>query len=210
MLATGVDFVDLAALSTRGIALRSLPGYSSTSVAEHTIGLLLTLSRRLHLSRDRTLGRVSPTTSLQGVELRGKTLGIVGMGGIGRRVATLAEAFGMRLVGTDPRGPSPVGVTTCALDEVLTTADAVTLHASTRWRAGPLLAEAQLRPMRPHAHLVNASRASLVDERAVVAAIASGRLAGHAVDDRLDDSLRRQAVDLLREGRIVRRCCYGG
>lgn len=211
VFATGVDFVDVTTLRERGIALRGLPGYSTTTVAEHTIALLLVMARRLHLSRDRALGRVSADTSLRGWEVCGKTLGVVGLGRIGRRVAELAEALGMRVIGTDTStdastdvgsGTSPA-IPVCSFDELLATADVVSLHTSTYWQGGPLLGAAELTRLKPLAHLINASRAKLVDERAVVAAIASGRLAGYAVDDRLSDRVRPQAAQLLREGRIV-------
>lgn len=203
VFATGMDFVDVAALEARGIAVRGLPGYSTTTVAEHTIGLLLTMSRRLHLSRDRALGRVADTTSLRGWELCGKTLGVVGLGRIGKRVAALADAFGMQVIASDAHRPPPEGIRVVELDEMLASADVVSLHASTRWDAGPLLGADELRLLKPHASLINASRASLVDERAVVTAVASGELAGYAVDDRLTDSVRPQAARLLQQGRIV-------
>lgn len=204
VFATGVDFVDRVALEARGITLSSLPGYSTTTVAEHTIGLLLMLSRRLHLSRGRVLGRVPDSTSVRGWELKSKTIGVVGMGRIGRRVATLATAFGMQVVGTDVSDDVADGVRLGELDEVLSSADVVTLHASTSWGRQPRISAAELRLMQPHAHPINATRASLVDERAVVSAIGSGRLAGYAVDDRLGESVRSEAATLLHEGRIIK------
>lgn len=98
IFATGVDHVDLHALQRRGIQLANLPDYSTISVAEHAIGLMLTMSRRIHLSNDRVRGLVPPDTSIRGYELYGKTLGIVGCGRIGSRVARLAEAFGMNVL----------------------------------------------------------------------------------------------------------------
>ncbi|MGH3094347.1 MAG: 2-hydroxyacid dehydrogenase [Gaiellaceae bacterium] len=127
VFATGVDFVDLEALERREIALANLPDYSAASVAEHTLGLLLTMSRRIHLSRDRVLGRVPAGTSVRGWELAGKTIGIVGVGRIGLRVARLAQALGMRVVAADPQSPDE-GVITCDLDELLAEAHVVSLH----------------------------------------------------------------------------------
>ncbi len=201
VFATGVDFLDVASLARRGIALANLPCYSAFSVAEHTVGLLLTMSRRIHLSRDRVMGRVPASTSLRGWELCGRTLGIVGLGRIGGRVARLAEALGMRVVACDPRRRARSGIVWCGLEELLEEADAVSLHVPSSWGGGTLLDEARIGRMAPHAVLVNASRAALVDEGAVVRALAADRLGGYAVDDRLTD--RAGAADLIAQGRIV-------
>ena len=200
VFATGVDFVDLDALERRGIALANLPDYSAASVAEHTVGLLLTMSRRIHLSRDRVLARVPAETSVRGWELAGKTIGLVGVGRIGRRVARLAQALGMRVVAADPQSPEE-GVITCDLDELLAEAHVVSLHLPHDFEGRPLLRGPELASMRPGAFLLNTSRAGLVDEEAVVALVASGHLAGYAVDDRLSD--RRTAGPLVAQGRIL-------
>lgn len=200
VFATGVDFVDLDALERRGIALANLPDYSAASVAEHTVGLLLTMSRRIHLSRDRVLARVPAETSVRGWELAGKTIGVVGVGRIGRRVARLAQALGMRVVAADPQSPEE-GVITCDLDELLAEAHVVSLHLPHDFEGRPLLRRPELASMRPGAFLLNTSRAGLVDEEAVVAVVASGHLAGYAVDDRLSD--RRVADPLVAQGRIL-------
>lgn len=200
VFATGVDFIDVEVLEERGIALANLPDYSAVSVAEHTLGLLLTLSRRLHLSRDRVLGRVAPATSVRGFELAGKTIGIVGLGRIGGRVARLAQALGMHVIAADPR-LNREGHPADGLAEVLAASDVVSLHLSRRYGQEPLLGVDELRAMKPRAMIVNVSRSALVDESAVVAALASGRLAGYAVDDRL--TRRAEAERLIAEGRIV-------
>ena len=200
VFATGVDFIDLEALEERGIALANLPDYSAVSVAEHTLGLLLTMSRRIHLSRDRVLGRVPAGTSVRGWELAGKTIGIVGVGRIGRKVARLAQALGMRVVAADPQHPEE-GILTCELDELLAEAHVVSLHLPHDYAGRPLLRRPQLAAMRPGALLLNTSRAALVDEEAVVALVADGHLAGYAVDDRLAD--RSAAAALVAQGRIL-------
>jgi phosphoglycerate dehydrogenase-like enzyme len=200
VFATGVDFIEVAALEERGIALANLPDYSAASVAEHTLGLLLTLSRRLHLSRDRVLGRVPAATSVRGFELAGKTIGIVGLGRIGGRVARLAEAFGMRVLAADPR-LGGTGLRSHGLQGLFAASDVVSLHLPRRYGQRPIVGWAELSLMKPEALLLNVSRAALVDEAAVVAALAGGRLAGYALDDRL--SARHEAEGLIAEGRII-------
>lgn len=200
VFATGVDFVDVDALEGHGIALANLPDYSAASVAEHTLGLLLTLSRRLHLSRDRVLGRVPAATSVRGFELAGKTIGIVGLGRIGGRVGRLAEAFGMRVLAADPR-LNGKGLRSHGLQDLFAASDVVSLHLPRRYGQGPIVGSGELSVMKPGALLLNVSRAALVDETAVVGALADGRLAGYALDDRL--SARQDAEGLIAEGRVI-------
>lgn len=138
VFATGVDYIDTAYLRERGILLSHLPDYSTVSVAEHTLGLLLTLSRRIHLSQDRVRGRVPAGTSVLGWELCGRTIGIVGLGRIGSRVAGLARAFGMRVLGHDPNCRVE-GVPNVSLEELLASSDVVSLHFPARWQGKPSL-----------------------------------------------------------------------
>lgn len=199
--ATGYDFIDVEQLQRYRVVLSVLPEYSTESVAEHTIGLVLTMSRRIHLGNDRSRALVGPDASLRGFELAGRTLGIIGCGRIGSRVAGLAQAFGMDVLAYDI-APKPVpGVTYVDRDVLLGRSDVLTLHCPMEFGASPMIGPAQLARMRPGCVLINASRAGLVDDGAVVAAIRGRRLRGYAVDDAV---FAGEAVaDLLREGRIV-------
>ncbi|MFC4303003.1 2-hydroxyacid dehydrogenase [Cohnella boryungensis] len=203
VFATGVDYIDMDELKRRGIWLSHLPDYSTESVAEHTLGLLLTMSRRIHLSQDRVRGRVPQGTSVRGWELRGKTIGIVGLGRIGSRVADLARAFGMRVLGHDPK-QSACDVPNIDMDELLASSDVVSLHFPARWQGEAAFGSRQLAAMKPGATLINVSRCALVDASAVVAAIEAGSLLGYAVDDffplgESDERAKRQ----ISEGRIL-------
>lgn len=201
LYATGYDFIDVPELTRRGITLSVLPDYSTISVAEHAIGLILTLSRRIHLGNDRSRGLVHAATSLRGFELAGKTLGIIGCGRIGGRVATLAQAFGMQVVAydIDPK-PAP-GVTYVDLAELLESSHVVAVHCPMVFGAPAMLGAGELALMRSGSALVNASRAELVDAAAVVEAVRSGHLRGYAVDDEVFSGAG--VADLLTEGRIV-------
>lgn len=182
VFATGVDYIDTEWLERHQIALSHLPDYSTESVAEHAIGLMLAMSRRIHLSEERVRGRVPAGTSLLGFELRGRTLGIIGLGRIGRRVAELGRAFGMRVLGHDPRG-CPPEVHAVGMDELLASSDIVSLHFPARWQGVAAIGKEELAAMKPKAVLINVSRCALVDPEAVVESIATGRLRGYAVDD---------------------------
>lgn len=198
--ASGTDFLDLPLLTRRGVTVVNLPDYCTASVAEHALGLLLTLAHRIHLGHDRSRGLVPDSTSLRGFELAGRALGVVGLGRIGGRVARAAQALGMRVVATDPR-PRPLGdVPLLTLPDLLRAADAVTLHLPTTLGAPSLLGAAELALLRPGAVLVNVSRASLVDPRAAAAAVRAGTLRGYAVDDVV---FGPGDADLLAEGRVV-------
>lgn len=196
--AAGFEWVDAAYLGERGIRLSYLPDYCTATVAEHAMGCLLALSRRIPLSYDRARKRVPPSVSLRGWELRGKTLGVVGFGRIGRRAAALARAFGMGVIWTDPRpnkAPGRLGLT-----RLLGESDAVLLCASSRRGAGPLLGKKELGRLQRGAVIVNVSRASLVDHRALIPLLRRRSVAGYAVDDDLDILEKAAGVE---PGRIL-------
>lgn len=204
--ATGHDLVDVALLTSRGIGLSVLPDYATDAVAEHGLALLLGLATRLHLAHDRSRGLVPPETSLRGMELRGRVLGVLGVGRIGLRTAQLGQALGMHVLGCDvdpaaARRAAGHGVGVVDLPQLLRLSDAVAVCADSSHRQAPVLGAAELALLRPGALLVNAARPALVDTGAVVRAVRSGRLRGYAVDDVVLDS----AVDgdLLAEGRVL-------
>ncbi len=182
----GVDNVDLHAATKKGIAVMNTPGANAVAVAEHTLGMMLALAR--HLPRADALMHQGKweKKSLQGSELRGKTLGIVGLGRIGMEVARRAVAFGMTVVAHDPYVTPAIaedmGVRLTELNEVLATADYVTLHLGlTSQTAGMINAES-LRRMKKGVRLVNCARGELVDEAALAEALKTGQVAGAALD----------------------------
>lgn len=199
--ATGHDRIDLASLTRRRILVSHLPDYSVEAVAEQALGLMLTLARRIHLSSAKALGQVPASVSLRGSELRGKTLGIVGCGRTGLRVAELARAFGMAVIGHDPQPVARFPVEPLPLEVVWQTADWISLHHPAKRGAPCVYGHEWLRRVKPGAFLINVSRAGLVDPGAVLAALHSGRLAGYAVDDQVFSEA--EAGALIREGRIL-------
>lgn len=199
--ATGYDFVDVRGLGEAGVVVSTLPDYSTRSVAEQTLGLLLSVSARIHLGNDRSRELVPRDTSLRGFELAGRTLGIIGCGRIGGTVARLAQGLGMTTIAHDI-DPKPMdGVTYVDRDVLLATSDAVTLHCPLAYGAPPMLGEAEVRRMPVGSVLINSSRAALVDDDAVIAAVRDRHLRGYAVDDELLGG--PEVDDLLREGRIL-------
>jgi glyoxylate reductase len=177
----GYDSVDVEEATRRGIVVSNTPDVLTEATAELTIALLLALLRRV-AEGDRLVRRheewaLAPTFML-GEGLAGKTLGIVGLGRIGREVARLAEAFGMRVVHTRGSGPYQE----LPLDRLLAEADVVSLHVPLTPETRHLVGARELVLMRQTAVLVNVSRGPVVDEGALVEALTAGRIAGAALD----------------------------
>ena len=181
-LGTGASsYVDVEAAARLGIRVRTIKGYGDRSVAEHAFALLLAAARGI-ARMDRGL-RAGAWTQAEGVELGGRTLGLLGLGGVGGEMARIASGFGMRVVGWSRSGvPAGLPVEAMAIDDVLAEADAVSLHLALCPETRGLLDAARIARMKTGAILVNTARGALVDEAAMLAALASGRL-GHAALD---------------------------
>ncbi|MFP6744635.1 MAG: NAD(P)-dependent oxidoreductase [Alphaproteobacteria bacterium] len=178
-------FVELDVAVAQGITVCNTPGYADNAVAEHALALLLSLAR--HTPRlDAKLRAGEWDQSHTGFELRGKTLGVVGFGGIGARMAEIGKALGMDVVAwtrnASPERAARHGVTFTALDDLLAASDVVSLHVPANAETEGLLGAAQLDRMKPGAVLVNTARAQVVDEAAMIERLQSGRLGGAALD----------------------------
>ncbi|HKK05276.1 MAG TPA: NAD(P)-dependent oxidoreductase [Gammaproteobacteria bacterium] len=179
---TGYEWIDVPSLTAKGIQVAYLPGYSTAAVAEHTLGMLLTLSRRLHLSHAIGSGHLPRGISMRGWELNGKTVGIIGLGRIGRAIAKLCTAFGMHVIGHDP-AVQATDWTWLPLDQLLARSQILIVAASQRRTDPPLVDRAALSLLPRGAWLVNPSRPGLVDSQAALEALHSAHLLGYAVDD---------------------------
>jgi D-3-phosphoglycerate dehydrogenase len=184
----GVDNVDVAAATAYGIPVANTPDGPTESTAEHTWALILALSKRIYRA-DRLVQRNGWTRSpeLMGMELAGKTLGVVGLGRIGSRVAQIGRAFGLSVLAYDPAMPWERARTVGAilaenLEAVLRQSDIVTLHAPARADTVGLIGEAQFAQMKRGVYFVNCARGALVDEAALLAALRSGQVAAAALD----------------------------
>jgi D-3-phosphoglycerate dehydrogenase len=183
----GVDPVDVAACTERDVLVTNTPGANADAVAEITIALILSLLRRIPEAAHRALAaREWDAARHTGGELKGRRLGLVGFGQIGRRVAAIANAFGAKVVAADPAvAPDAIreaGAEAATLDELLAAADIVSLHAPAIPATIHMIDEDALRKMKPGAMLVNCARGSLVDEAALAGALTSGQLGGAALD----------------------------
>lgn len=183
---TGYDHIDLEYCRKRGVAVFNVPDYGPDTVAEHTIMLLLMLARRVNELR-RALERsdFSPLT-VRGWELAGKTIGVVGTGRIGSRVAKLARAFGMRVLAYDVvenrELKEQYGVEYVDFDTLLSSCDVITLHAPLTPQTRHLINRSNIRKIKRGALLVNTARGGLVETEALIEALDEGILAGAALD----------------------------
>jgi phosphoglycerate dehydrogenase-like enzyme len=191
---TGVStFVNIPLATELGIAVSNTPGYGSNAVAEHTLGLMLALARKTVPLASAMREGEWPRENVVGVELSGKTVGVVGLGGIGTRVAQLCGALGMHVLAWT-RSPSAerladASATFAEIDDLLASSDVVTLHLPHTPDTDRLLSAARLRQMKPSAYLVNTARAELVDQEALIGALTEGRIAGAALDVFADEPL---------------------
>lgn len=180
----GVDSVDLDAATAHGVVVTTAGSLNATAVAEYTFGLLLALVRKVR-EADRLMRAGGwDRRPFTGTELEGRTLGIVGVGAIGSRVARQALGFGMQVIGCDPayvEAPVP-GMRLGSLEEVLEAADILTLHPRLNPTTFRMIDAAALARLHPGAIVVNTSRGEVVDQEALTSALQSGHLAGAALD----------------------------
>lgn len=186
--ATGTDNIDLAACKEHGVVVSNVRGYAVHTVPEHAILLMMALRRSLLAYvqdvRDGLWAR-SENFCLFGHpvgDLHGATLGIFGRGSLGQGVARLAEAFGMRVIFGEHRGAASVRKGYTAFEEVVRTADVISLHCPLNNATRGMIGKAELEMMKPTAVLVNTSRGGLVDEQALADALRAGEIAGAGVD----------------------------
>src|SRR6202047_1550612 len=181
----GVDNIDLEAATKRGVLVMSTPGGSSVSVAEHTFALLLALVRQLpKFDAGMREGRWEKSSS--GAEVRGKTLGLVGLGRIGSEVALRAEAFDMRVLAHDPfiseAAARELSVELVSLEQILAESDFISLHTAVVPQTRDMINAISIAKMKKGVRIVNAARGELINEADLAAAIKSGHVAGAALD----------------------------
>lgn len=184
---TGVDNIDVDAANERGIIVVNAPASNSVAVAELTIGLILALVRQVPQAHGSLQSGKWERNKFMGFEVRGKTLGLVGLGRIGRRVAQICGAgLGMRVIGSDPfvsaEQAAALGVTLRSQDEVIAEADFLSLHAPALPETYRMINRDSIARMKDGAYVINVARGPLVDEEAILEAVNHGKLAGVALD----------------------------
>ncbi len=197
----GVDNIDLDAATRQGIAVMNTPGANAVAVAEHAIGMMLAMAR--HLCRADALMHASrwEKKSLQGTELRGKTLGIVGLGRIGMEVARRTRAFGMEIIAHDPFVSVAVakeqGIRLVGLDELYAAADYITLHVGLTPQTTGMINAAAISKMKKGARLVNCARGELVNEADLADALKQGHISAAALDVFTNEPLKNSPLQTM-------------
>ena len=198
----GIDAIDIFAARARGIPVVNVPRYAEETVAEGAFFLMMALAKRMKpLQRAmQEQGWVWPEPTWLGHDLAGKTLGLIGLGHIGRSVARMAAAFRLQVLAYDPRWahvPTGLALQRCDdLGEMLAQSDFVSIHCVLNDQTRHLIGAPQLGRMKPSAYLVNVSRGEIVDEAALLAALQAGRIAGAALDVYGQEPLRREGHPL--------------
>jgi D-3-phosphoglycerate dehydrogenase len=180
----GVDHIDLKAATRLGVIIANCPGANDQAVADLTIGLMVSTARQIpHVDRDVRGGKWG---RYEGSELWKKTLGLIGLGRIGHGVAKRASGFDMQVLAYDPyvdeKQAEAIGVCMTSLEEVIASADFVSLHATLTEETRNMIGKRELEQMKPSAFLINTARGGLVDEEALYRALIEGKLAGAGLD----------------------------
>ena len=182
----GYDAVDVAEAARLGVPVTNIPDVTADATAELTLGLMLAVSRRIAELNLRLRREASETLFGMGVEmgrtLRGQTLGVLGLGRIGSRVAALARGFGMEVLGYCRHGADPAVAEQVGLAELLARADVLTLHCPLTAQTRGLIGREAIKQMKPGAVLINTARGAVVDHDALADALASGRLSAAGLD----------------------------
>ncbi len=202
---TGYDHVDLSVAAERGIMVVYVPGYGDNTVAEYAFGLILNLSRKIHSS----LCQVKETGTfslgvLRGVDLKGKTLGVIGTGRIGREVIVIGKGFGMNIVAHDPYPDAAfaqsAGVSYMKLDDLLGASDFITIHCPLLESTRHLINSGNVEKIKRGAYLVNTARGSIVETEALVRGLEDGILGGVGLDVLEEEGETKDELEFLLAG----------
>jgi D-3-phosphoglycerate dehydrogenase len=182
----GVDNIDVDTATRHGIIVMNTPGGNTVSTAEHTLSLLFALARNIPQAHASVVSGKWERKKFVGVELDGKTIGIIGLGKVGREVAKRCLALGMKVVGYDPilsrDVAMKVGVELAGLDEVYARSDFLTVHVPLTPETKGMIGEAEIKQCKPGVRIINCARGGIVDEDALLKGLESGRVAGAALD----------------------------
>lgn len=182
----GVDNIDVPAATRRGVTVMNTPGANTVSAAEHAIGLMLALVRRIPRAAESMRKGEWDRKRFAGTELHGKVLGLVGLGRIGSHVAGIARAFGMTIIAHDPflseARAREIGAELASLDDLFTRADVISLHVALTDKTRHLIDARRLGLMRPKAVLINTARGALIDDAALITALRDKKIGGAGLD----------------------------
>lgn len=194
----GVDNIDIPAATRRGIVVVNAPTGNTISAAEHTIGLMLALARHIPQADASMHSHEWKRSKFVGVEVRGKTLGVIGLGQVGGEVARRARGLEMHVVGVDPFVPEErarsIGVELVEMDELLARADFIAVHTTLTKGTRGLIGADEIAKMKPSVRLINTARGGIIEEAPLIEAVRAGRVAGAAIDVFTEEPLKDFAI----------------
>ena len=200
---TGYDHIDLNECRKKGVAVCSVPFYGENTVAEFAFGLILSLSRNIHKSTLRILGGDFSIAGLEGFDLKGKTIGVIGVGSIGRHVIKIASGFEMNILATSPRKDKGLQrkfkFRYAPLKTLLKKSDIVTLHVPLTPETRHMINSSTIKLMKPGAILINTSRGEVVDTKALLSALENNRIKGAGLDVIEGEAEIKEEKQLLHE-----------
>ena len=199
---TGYDHIDRAWCAAKDVEIANVPDYGDVTVAEHSFALLLAAARHLVPAVEHTRHGNFSQDGLRGIELRGKTLGVVGTGRIGRRAIEIARGFGMNIVAFDvapqPSTATDLGFVYRSFSEVLAQADIITLHLPATPETQDLISDSEFENMKSGAILINTARGNIVNVPAMVRALSSGKISAAGLDVLPQEPLIREEAEVFR------------
>lgn len=200
-MSTGFDHIDISYCHEKGIVVSNVSGYGETTVAEHTFALLLAIARRIVESYERVKEGYFSPENLTGFDLNGKTIGIIGIGSIGKNVIKIAKGFGMNVIGykrsPDPELEKQFGFQIVDMDTLLKTSDVITLHVPYSRETHHMINEEAFAKMKKGAVILNTARGPLIDTHALLAHVQSGHLGGVGLDVCEGEPLLREEKQIL-------------
>jgi D-lactate dehydrogenase len=196
---TGTDHIDLDYCRNHGITVANVPAYGEHTVAEHVFALLLALSRHIPQAVRRTRDGYFSFSGLCGFDLYGKTLGLVGTGAIGLHVAQIATGFGMKVLGYDIHPSASSVFTPVTLDQLLSDSDVISLHVPGTPQTRHMLSEKEFSMMRDGVVIINTARGQVIDVKALLRALQSGKVGAAGLDVLPEEPAIREEAELLRE-----------
>lgn len=202
-MSTGFDHIDIEEAKKKKVKVCNVPDYGQNTVAEHAFALILSLSRKINKAYDRTVKGNFSLEGLKGFDLKGKTLGIVGMGSIGKHVARIAKGFEMKVLAYDPfpnkQMEKKFKFKYAPLNKLLKESDIVTLHCPYNKKTRYIINARNIRLMKNDALLINTARGGLVDTGALVKALAKKKIGGAGLDVLEEENMIKEEAELLNE-----------
>jgi D-lactate dehydrogenase len=206
-MSTGFDHIDIKACGNRGVKISNVPNYGEDTVAEHTFGLILALSRKIVDAGDKTRRDDFSLKGLEGFDLKGKTLGVIGPGNIGQNVIRIASGFQMKVIAYSPhkdlKAAKKLGFRYVSLERLLNGSDVITIHAPLVQGTRHLINMENVRKIKKGAYLINTSRGEIVETRALKYALDRGILAGAGLDVLEGEDNIKEEAELLGKNHIA-------